>query len=337
MNDVVRYQSQQSPIPYADMEKMAAVIAQSGLFGVKSPVQALALMLVAQAEGLHPATAARDYHVIQGRPALKADAMLARFQAAGGKVEWLTYTETRCEAAFSHPQGGKVTVEWTLEMAKAAGLAGKDVWKMFKRPMLRARVISEGIRTVYPAVLCGLYAPEEVSDMVDVVDVVGSAETNGPDNIAPTVVDSQPSISTIRNKLSKLETVKDQLAYWQELKLDTDHPRFADIKAEFSAARKRIEAEKDKPYDSANAEFVLESLASTKERKEWLAGEKERMRWSDDNAIYVALGEVIKEMDKARKPLNPAPGKAATPESLAAAGFGDGNPTPFDDDLSVIE
>jgi hypothetical protein len=30
--------------------------------------------------------------------------------------------------------------------------------------MLRARVISEGIRTVYPGVAVGIYTPEEVND-----------------------------------------------------------------------------------------------------------------------------------------------------------------------------
>ncbi len=70
MTDLVKFQP--VAIPYQEMEKMATVIANSGLFGVKNPVQALALMLVAASEGLHPATAARDYHVIQGRPALKA-------------------------------------------------------------------------------------------------------------------------------------------------------------------------------------------------------------------------------------------------------------------------
>ncbi|MBK8271381.1 MAG: hypothetical protein IPK83_24905 [Planctomycetes bacterium] len=121
-------------IPYADMEKMATVIAQSGLFGVKNPTQALALMLLSQAEGLHPATAARDYHVIQGRPTLKADTMLARFQAAGGVVEWHDYTDKLVKATFSHPRGGKVTVAWTLETAKEAELAGKDMWKKFPAP-----------------------------------------------------------------------------------------------------------------------------------------------------------------------------------------------------------
>ena len=79
-------------VPFNDIERMALAVSKSQLFGMKTPDQAIALMLVAQSEGLHPARAAMEYHVIQGRPALKADAMLARFQAAGGKVEWKDYT-----------------------------------------------------------------------------------------------------------------------------------------------------------------------------------------------------------------------------------------------------
>ena len=170
MNDIVSIQSVPVPVPYADMERMATVIAQPGLFGVKNPVQALALMLVAQAEGLHPATAARDYHVIQGRPALKTDAMLARFQAASGRVQWHDYSDAVVSATFTHAAGGSVKIEWTIDRAKTAGLTGKDVWKQYPRAMLRARVISEGIRTVYPGVLSGMYAPEEVRDMMPDVE-----------------------------------------------------------------------------------------------------------------------------------------------------------------------
>ncbi len=151
-------------VPMSDIEKMGTAIAKSGLFGMKTPEQAIALMLIAQAEGMHPAIAARDYHVIQGRPALKADAMLARFQAAGGKVEFLKYEDTEVKAVFSHPQGGSITLSWTLEQAKRIGLANKDNWKNYSRAMLRARVVSEGIRTVYPGCIVGVYTPEEVSD-----------------------------------------------------------------------------------------------------------------------------------------------------------------------------
>lgn len=151
-------------VPYQDIEKMAKSVSASGLFGIKTMDEAIALMLVAQAEGAHPAQAARDYHVIQGRPALKADAMLARFQAAGGSVKWTSYTDKKVAGLFSHPQGGELEIEWTMDRAKAAGLTGKQTWKQYPRQMLRARVISEGIRTVYPGVAVGVYTPEEVGD-----------------------------------------------------------------------------------------------------------------------------------------------------------------------------
>ena len=151
-------------IPVQDVQTMAIAVAKSGLFGMKTPEQALALMLVAQSEGLHPARAAMEYHVIQGRPALKADAMLARFQNAGGKVQWKSYTDADVTGVFSHPSGGEVSIQWTFEMATKAGLTKNPTWKQYPRAMLRARCISEGIRTVYPGVSVGIYTPEEVQD-----------------------------------------------------------------------------------------------------------------------------------------------------------------------------
>lgn len=146
------------------MQQMAEAIAGSGLFGIKTPQQALALGLLCQAEGRHPAEAARDYHVIQGRPTLKADTMLARFQSAGGRVEWPIYTDRKVVGVFSHPSGGTLTLDWDWERAKSAGLATRDTWKQYPRQMLRARVISEAIRTILPGVLSGCYLPDELPE-----------------------------------------------------------------------------------------------------------------------------------------------------------------------------
>jgi hypothetical protein len=153
-------------VPLNEMQTMAEAIAQSGLFGIKTPTQALALGLLCQAEGRHPAEAARDYHIIQGRPTLKADAMLARFQQAGGRVEWTRYDDEAVVGVFTHPSGGRLTLDWTMERAKAAGLAGKEVWKQYPRNMLRSRVISEAIRTIYPGVLSGCYLEDEIPEAV---------------------------------------------------------------------------------------------------------------------------------------------------------------------------
>ena len=151
-------------VPMGDLQKMAQAVASSKLFGIQNVDQALALMLVAQAEGLHPATVARDYHIIQGRPTLKSDAMLARYLNSGGKVEWHEHTDKSVAATFTHPAGGSLRVDWDFARAKQAGLGSKDMWLKYPRQMLRARVISEGIRSVFPGVVIGVYTPEEVAD-----------------------------------------------------------------------------------------------------------------------------------------------------------------------------
>lgn len=175
------------------MQEMAKIGVESNFFGIKKPTEALALMLIAQSEGKHPATVFSQYHVIQGRPALKSDAMLARFQQAGGKVEWHTHTNEKVSATFIHPQGGSLTVDWDMQRAKEAGLTGKDNYKKFPRQMLRARVISEGVRAVYPGVLQGMYTPEEVQEF-DAPRPVRSAKAEPVVEVEPVAVPATPVI-----------------------------------------------------------------------------------------------------------------------------------------------
>lgn len=156
-----------APVPLAEMRALADSVAKSGLFGMKNADQALALMAIAQAEGRHPALAARDYDIIQGRAAKKTEAMMRDFLESGGKVEWHALTDTQCEATFSHPAGGTAKISWDMERAKQAQLGGKDNWKKYPRQMLRSRVVSEGVRTVCPMATSGMYVPEEIADIVD--------------------------------------------------------------------------------------------------------------------------------------------------------------------------
>ena len=163
-------QAHMLPQSLSDASRIAEMIAASGLFGCKTKEQAFSLMLLADAEGLHPAAAARDYHIIEGRPSLKADAMLARYMAAGGKVEWLARTDEKVAAKFTHPSSGTVEVEWTMDRAKNIKRKGKsltegDNWRNYPRQMLAARTISEGVRASFPGVVSGVYTPEELMDM----------------------------------------------------------------------------------------------------------------------------------------------------------------------------
>lgn len=153
-------------LPVESMKIFAESFAKSGFFGFKSVEQAMALMIMAQADGSHFGKAASEYHIISGKPCLRADAMLARFQSSGGSVKWLIYKDENVTAEFNHPQGGTVTVEWDLERAQKAQLLNNPNWKKYPRQMLKARVISEGVRITFPGVSTGIYTPEEMQDIV---------------------------------------------------------------------------------------------------------------------------------------------------------------------------
>lgn len=188
-----------------ELEAMAGHIVKSGLFGIKKVEEAVALMLIAVAEHRHPGTVASEYNIILGRPALKADAILARFQSAGGKVEWHDYTDTIVSGTFSHPAGGSLKVDWDMDRAKAAGLGGKDNWRKFPRQMLRARCISDGVRGVYPAVLQGFYTPEEVQDFAPSTSASAPAPAPAPVKKAKKV---EPEVIEVKTEEVKTEEVK---------------------------------------------------------------------------------------------------------------------------------
>ena len=201
-------------VPLGDIERMALAVSKSNLFGVKTPEQAIALMLVAQAEGMHPAIAATHYHVINGRPTLKADAMLSRFQAAGGTVNWKTYTDAEVTGTFSHPQGGRVDITWTVAQAQTAGLTKNPTWRQYPRQMLRSRCISEGIRTVYPGVTVGVYTPEEVQDFAP--EPPRMAQMAEPRMIE--MVSSDMELEAVLRAIAAATTVEELREVWRDIK-----------------------------------------------------------------------------------------------------------------------
>ena len=160
-------------IPFSELERMADSFAASNLFGAKTKAQALALLMIGQAEDMHPALAMQEFDIIENKPARKAERIQARFQLSGGKIEFLSYTDEMVSAKFSHPQGADVTVEWSMERAKKITfptkegpkpLVGKPNWRNYPRAMLRARCVAEGARTCFPAYAIVTLATEEALD-----------------------------------------------------------------------------------------------------------------------------------------------------------------------------
>lgn len=160
-----------------DVETMANVATRSGLFGIKDPMQAMALMLLCQAEGLHPMVACRQYHVIQGRAAMTSQTMMSKFLSGGGRQEIHELSDTVADITLSHPAGGSARIRWTIEQARSAGLVGKDNWKNHPRSMLLRRAQAEAVRAVAPFVLEGIPSADEAEE----IEPINVLEAQKPD------------------------------------------------------------------------------------------------------------------------------------------------------------
>lgn len=124
--------------------------------------------------GLAPMQAIQNIAVINGRPSLWGDAMLALVMAhpecegveedADLGAGWANCTVRR--------QGRKpVTRQFTVDEAKQANLWGKNIWKQYPQRMLQMRARSWALRDAFPDALKGLGSAEENRDIVDVGEV----------------------------------------------------------------------------------------------------------------------------------------------------------------------
>jgi hypothetical protein len=164
------------------LEHIAAIIAKSGMGGFKTPEQATVAMLLALAEGIPLGRVIHEYHVINGRLSLRSECMLARFQKAGGAVEYLVHNDTEVSLTASHPKGNALTVVWTIERARKAGLTSNPTWTKHPAAMLTARAVAEAVRAVYPACLSGILAEEEAEEVganEEQLPAIGSRRTRG--------------------------------------------------------------------------------------------------------------------------------------------------------------
>jgi hypothetical protein len=142
---------------------------ESGLFGIKERAQGHVLALACLTEGMSPFQLMRRFHIVEGRLTQRADAMLAEFKAAGGRVRWIQWDDEAAKAEFEY-QGDKIENVFSWEMAKAAKYPFKSDggikanWAASRPDMLRARLITKTLRMLAPDIVAGIYTPEELDD-----------------------------------------------------------------------------------------------------------------------------------------------------------------------------
>ena len=143
-------------------------------------------------EGLTPVQFVRKYHMIDGKPTMKADAMLAEFLRLGGDYEVIEKSADRAAVRLVTESGRTGTFELTWDMAQQSrdpwkkwrdkSLGFKDNWAttVDRRRMLWARCVSDAIRTIDPRVNAGAYTTEEMEDVSKEKDSPAKVEKLDP-------------------------------------------------------------------------------------------------------------------------------------------------------------
>jgi hypothetical protein len=193
------------PRNLAEMIDIAERIAKSNLLpeALRGKVPEVLMQIMAGQElGLYSMASLRSFNIIQGKPVMSADAMVA-VVLGSGKAEYFrrvgegtSKTVTYATKRRGEPEQ-KCT--WTIEMAKEASLHQKDNWRGYPRAMLASRAKSELARDVYPDVLAGCYTPDEIGDHA-------SGTPREPDAIEAEFVDV-PASTIEHSEIAKIDTI----------------------------------------------------------------------------------------------------------------------------------
>ena len=153
-------------INFPAMMAQADVLIKSGFLpqAIRTPAQAVAIMLTGRELGIPTMQALRQINVIQGKPTMAAELMLAlAYQRIPGfRYAVVKSTAQECVCQFERPGHKPYQHTFTMQDADALGLAGKQNWHTQPATMLRWRCISSGLRLVAPDAIAGVYTPEEL-------------------------------------------------------------------------------------------------------------------------------------------------------------------------------
>lgn len=156
------------PKSMGEVTSLAEVLSKSTLLpeALKGKVPDIVVQILAGQElGLAPMASIRGVHIVQGKPVLAADAMVALCLASGLAEYFSVVEETATQVTYETKRKGSPIPQrftWSDDDTRTAGLNTKDNWRLHKRQMRRARCKSILARDVYPDVLAGCYSDDEL-------------------------------------------------------------------------------------------------------------------------------------------------------------------------------
>jgi RecT family len=133
--------------------------------GITSPEAAFTIIMTGREMGLTAMQSIRSMHIIEGKPTMSADLMVAMCKRSP-TCKYFTIIESTDERAVyeTHRAGEPkpTRVSFSMDDARRAGVASKNTWKQYPAAMLRARASAALCRAVYPDVTLGVYDTDEI-------------------------------------------------------------------------------------------------------------------------------------------------------------------------------
>ena len=153
---------------------------------IKSPGEALAVIMAGAELGIPPMASLRGIHLVKGKVGMDYSLMIGLMRRAGYGVQWVTKSATRCELLLTHRDGTTHAEVWDVERAKKAGLWGNSgPWSTYPEAMLTARCVSSAARAFAGDVLAGCYSMDEVREISGGTASIGGSDVHVGEIIDP--------------------------------------------------------------------------------------------------------------------------------------------------------
>lgn len=154
---------------WAVLRQQAEALVASGFLpqAINTAQKAVAIMLLGRELGVGPWAALTSINVIQGKPTISPQLMLALINRSG-QLEDMTIEDDGSACTVSLARKGRTPHRYSFSMADAQsmGLGGKDNWKKQPLIMRQWRAVAGCARVVFADVILGLYTPEEMGAVV---------------------------------------------------------------------------------------------------------------------------------------------------------------------------
>jgi hypothetical protein len=184
------------------MKEQANVLIKSGFLPstINTPEKALAIALSGRELGIGFMESIRSINVIQGKPTISPQLMLARaYQTKEVEDVKIDSTDKRCIVTIKRKGKTPITSEFGVKEATDLGLMSKDNYRKQPKTMFMWRALAANLRVTFPDVTSGLYTPEEMGATVavgenDAMEVVhpGAIEADVAATYNGVLVDESP-------------------------------------------------------------------------------------------------------------------------------------------------